>query len=83
MDEALDSVLGGAVDRLAGDVNETGDRAGNEDVAGPLRGQVRQDGVDTAQDTIDVHVQDARPVVRAAVHERFPEENAGIGEQGI
>lgn len=83
MDEALDGELGGGVDGLVDHGDDAGDRAGEEDIAGLLRDEVGEDGVDTAEGGGDVEVEHPGHEVGVGVNEGPAGVQAGIGVEDI
>src|SRR5699024_1058000 len=81
--EGLDRVLGGGVDRLPIDGLVPGDRARQDDVAGPCPKQVWKRHVDDRHRTVDVDVDKAADLVEVCVDEVSTDVLARVGHQDV
>ena len=81
--EALDGVLGGAVDRLPVQRGVAGDRAGHDDVARAALDHAGQHGADGAEDAGDVDRDHLLPGVGVAVLDVAGDVEAGVGEEDV
>ena len=83
VDERLDRVLRGRIDRLPLDRLVPGDRGGDDDVAGLRRDHPGQDRVNDAEDRVDVDGEELVPGVRVAVGDVAGDVEPGIGEEDV
>ena len=81
--EALDGVLGGAVDRLPVQRGVAGDRARHDDVARAALDHAGQHGADGAEDAGDVDRDHLLPGGGVAVLDVAGDVDAGVGEEDV
>lgn len=71
------------IDRLPDHRHHARDRAGEDNIPGFLRDQMRQDAAHAAEGGVDIEVQHAVPDVRVALGHRPADIGAGVGVEDI